>query len=284
VVRDYSSNYSGLIHFHPQRLRDCTAQARYIDGIVVPIADDVQLASIFHWIIDWLPRLAFLGPAVRKRDVFVATSPLTAKFQRETLRLCGVDEDRIITVGNFEAIQARELLVPSNLGEVVHPGFTAAPWVMSYLRSTLGLGALRQASLAAKAGDRVYVSRRDAAHRRVTNEDELLARLADAGFREVALSSLPLVDQIATFANADSVIGLHGAGLIHFAFTPPGARLLEILPQSYAIPTLYVLAAGLGGEYLSYVTDQIVPGTHPSFDDVAMDVDDFAERCRSFLA
>jgi hypothetical protein len=74
----------------------------------VPIADDVQLANIFHWIIDWLPRLAFLGPAARKRDVFVATSPLTAKFQWETLRLCGVDADRIITVGNFEAIQARD--------------------------------------------------------------------------------------------------------------------------------------------------------------------------------
>ena len=111
-----------------------------------------------------------------------------------------------------------------------------------------------------------------------------MARLAGAGYREVALSSLPLVDQIAAFANADSVIGLHGAGLIHFAFTPPGARLLEILPQSYAIPTLYVLAAGLGGEYLSYVTDQIVPGSHPSLDDVAVDVGDFAERCRDFLA
>jgi len=284
VVRDYSSNYSGLLHFHPRRLADCTAQARYIDGIVVPIADDVQLANIFHWIIDWLPRLAFLGPGVRKRDIYVVTSPLTAKFQWETLRLCGVDEDRVVTVGNFEAIRARQLLVPSNLGEVVHPGFTAAPWVLSYLRSTLGLGALRQASVVPKAGDRIYVSRRDASHRRIGNEDELAARLARAGYREVALSSLPLVDQIATFTNADSVVGLHGAGLIHFAFTPERARLLEILPQSYAIPTLYLLAAGLDAEYLSYVTDLVIPGSHASFDDVAIDVADFTTRCQEFLA
>jgi len=106
--------------------------------------------------------------------------------------------------------------------------------------------------------------------------------LAKAGYREVLLSEMPLAEQIATFASASRVVAVHGAGLIHFAFTPPGARLLEILPKSYAIPTLYMLAAGMGREYLSYVAERVAAAADPAFDDIEIDVDDFEARCRDF--
>ena len=281
IVGDYSSNYAGLVHFHPCRLADCLADARYIDGLVVPIADDVQVANIYHWISDWLPRLAFLGPRVRDHDVFVVTAEITADFQRESLRLCGVDADRIVPVGNFAAIRARELVVPSNLGQIVHPAFSAAPWALSYLRSTLGLAAL-QAEAASAGGDRIYISRRDANGRQVRNEAEMMALLGRSGYRELVLSGLPLIEQIATIARAKRLVGVHGAGLIHFAFSPPGARLLEILPKSYAIPGYPILAAGLGNDYLSYVAEQVIPGINPSFDDITIDIADFERCCRDF--
>jgi capsular polysaccharide biosynthesis protein len=282
VISDYSSNYHGLIRFHPHRLADCSAKARYIDGTVIAIADDVQVANIYHWISDWLPRLAFLGPRIR--EVYVATAGITSGFQRETLRLCGVEADRIIPLGNFEAVRAREMLVPSNLREIVHPGFTAAPWVLSYLRGTLGLGALREATTAGDAGDRLYISRADAQGRRVVNEAELMSCLEQSGYRRIVLSELPLVEQIATVARAKRVIGLHGAGLTHFAFSAAGSRLLEILPSSYGMLSFYIYAGGLGADYLTYVADRIVPGIDPSFDDVEIDVADFAARCRGFYA
>lgn len=287
VIADYSSNYAGLVHLHPRQLRDLIHSARYVEGSVVPIADDVQVANIYHWVSDWLPRLAFLGSAVSRRpDLFVATAAIGAPFQWDSLRLCGFDADRVIPLANFTAIRARELLVPSNLGTIVHPGFTAAPWVLAHLRATLGFGAAMQAirENSGGAGDRIYISRRDARARRIVNEPALLARLAGDGYREVVLSELPLVEQVATFARARRVIGAHGAGLVHFAFSPPGARLLEILPESYGLPGHYVIAAGLGNDYLSYVAEQVVPGINVSFDDVVVDVDDFDARCRDFYA
>lgn len=282
VVADYSSNYAGLMRFHPKPLRECLAEAPYIDGTVVLIADDVQAANIFHWTIDWLPRLAPLGARSRSRDVFVATARISADFQRESLRLCGVDMDRVIPLENFGAVRAREIIVPSDVAQIVHPGSEAAPWVLDYLRATLGFGALGEAGARRDAADRIYISRRDARSRRVVNEAELVERLAQVGYREVLLSEMPLVEQIATFASASRVVAVHGAGLIHFAFTPPGARLLEILPRSYAIPTLYMLAAGMGNEYLSYVAERVVPAANPAFDDIEIDVADFEARCRDF--
>jgi capsular polysaccharide biosynthesis protein len=283
VIADYSSNYAGLLRFHPRHLRDCLAEAQQIDGTVVLIADDVQVANFFHWTIDWLPRLAFLGPHSRSRDVFAATAQIGADFQPESLRLCGIDRDRILPLGNFAAVRARELLVPSSIAQIAHPGFSAAPWVVTYLRATLGLGALQEVGSQGKTDGKVYVSRRDAAGRRVVNDAELVSRLRKAGYREIVLSTMPLAEQIAIFATASRVIGLHGAGLVHFAFTPPGARMLEILPASYAIPTPYILAAGMGGEYLSYVAEDVVLGPNPALDDVRIDVDDFEARCRDFF-
>jgi capsular polysaccharide biosynthesis protein len=179
-------------------------------------------------------------------------------------------------------VRARELLVPSNIAQIAHPGFSAAPWVVTYLRATLGLGALQEVGSQGKTDGKVYVSRRDAAGRRVINDAELVSRLRKAGYREIVLSTMPLAAQIATFASASRVVGLHGAGLVHFAFTPPGARMLEILPASYAIPTPYILAAGMGGEYLSYVAEDVVLGPNPALDDVRIDVEDFEARCREF--
>ncbi|HEX6442483.1 MAG TPA: glycosyltransferase 61 family protein [Stellaceae bacterium] len=282
VVADYSSNYAGLMRFHPKPLRECLAPAPYIDGTVVLIADDVQTANIFHWTIDWLPRLAPLGARCRSANVFVATARIGADFQRESLRLCGIEPERVIALDNFGAVRAREVIVPSDIAQIVHPGSKAAPWVLDYLRATLGFGALREASARRHAADKLYISRRDAGSRRVVNEAELTERLARAGYREVVLSEMPLAEQIATFASASRVVAVHGAGLIHFAFTPPGARLLEILPKSYAIPTLYMLAAGMGGEYLSYVAERVIPAAEPAFDDIEIDVDDFEARCRDF--
>jgi len=234
------------MRLHPKPLRECLAEAPYIDGTVVLTADDVQGANIFHWTIDWLSRLAFLGARSRSRDVFVATARIGADFQRESLRLCGIDMEWVIPLENFGAVRAREVIVPSDIAQIVHPGSKVAPWVLDYLRATLGFGALGEAGVRRNAGERIYISRRDAGSRRVVNEAALVKRLSRTGYREVVLSEMPLVEQIATFASASRVVAVHGAGLVHFAFTPPGARLLEILPKSYAIPTLYMLAAGIG--------------------------------------
>src|SRR5262249_17494431 len=143
-----------------------------------------------------------------------------------------------------------------------HPGHKAAPWVLSYLRSTLGLGAALECDTARRDDDRIYISRRDAPGRRIVNEDELMAHLAQYGYREVVLSGLPLIEQIKIFSSASRVISMHGAGLVNIAFSPRGARLVEILPKTWGMAGFYMISAGLSNDYLSYVTNDIVPASH----------------------
>ena len=58
-------------------------------------------------------------------------------------------------------------------------------------------------------------------------------------------------------------------------------RYNEVKPLLAAIAT--VPALRFESRFLTgYVAEQTVPGPDPSFDDVAIDIDDFAARCRTF--
>ena len=123
----------------------------------------------------------------------------------------------------------------------------------------------------------------DAASRRIQNEPELVAHLTAAGFQSVALSELPLVEQIALFASASHVVGMHGAGLANIAFAPAGARLIEILSRRYLAGCYFGLAESVGAEYLGFVADQVIPGPAPHLDDLIVDIDEFAAKTEDSL-
>jgi capsular polysaccharide biosynthesis protein len=284
IVRDYSSKYAPLVHFHETDPADAFRNRIQVDGTAIVMTDDVRPLNFCHWLIDGLPRFAALGERARNRDVYAITLPLTAPFQLETLRMCGFERDRIIEVTNFQAVQARELMVTSDLNSIPHPAFKAAPWAMSYLRSTIGLPALASTRSDPSAPPRkIFVSRNDAAGRRIRNEDSLHAFLREAGYTRIVLSDSSLGEQIRLFAGATHVVGAHGAGLSHVAFLTGPAVVIELFPATYGMPSYYVLTAGLGNTYASYVTRDVAAGPYPQRDDLVIDVADFERRCGHLL-
>jgi capsular polysaccharide biosynthesis protein len=280
VIRDYSSEFATMVHFHAQSMNECIAKTRYLDGRAVLLWSDAPPANYCHWILDWLPQLAFLGAQCRSPDTVVITPPLTTQFQRTSLNLCGFTSDRIIEVGNFTALQVRELLVP---GRIATPAHRAAPWAMAHLRSMLGFTSLSAHRTSDRLPDKIFVSRSDARRRVLINEDDLGGRLRDLGYTVINLSNLGLDDQIALFSSASRVVSLHGAGLTNFVFSRHGARLLEILPRSYGMRCFYTIAAGLENGYMNYVEENIVRGANTRSDDVIVDVDSFLDKCSSFI-
>lgn len=283
VARDYSSRFAGLVHFYDTRLRQVLADAPRIDGTVVVLADDVRPLNFCHWIVDWLPRLAFLGERARRPDTFVVVPPLDAAYQWDTLRLCGFPPERVIQLDAMRGLRARRLLVPSDLAVIPHPGHKAAPWLTTYLRASLGFGAFLGGMQGPPRRRKLYVSRGDAAGRRVLNEAALIAALAPLGYEEVSLAQMPMARQIATFASASHIVAPHGAGLANIVFADPATTLVEIFPASYGTAAYYVLAAGLGMTYASYIAHAVSPGGRAQLDDISVDIPDFLARCRALL-
>ncbi len=284
IVKKYSSSFTNLLHFYDVDPSASLEGARTIDGTAIVLCDDAPPTQYCHWLVDWLPRLAVLGSYARRSDHYVIVAPMTAPFQFESLRMCGFDRSRIVEIQPGTAVRARELLVTSDIRSVPHPALKAAPWAMAYLRSTMGMAAL----LARHTSDRdapkkFFISRADSAGRQLRNEDALLSALGPHGYSRVVLSVLCLTDQIALFAGATHVIGLHGAGLSSVVFMVHRATVIEIFAQTYGTPAFYVLTAGLENIYASYVETNVIPQSRAQLDDIELDVDAFMQKSADLL-
>ena len=206
------------------------AQGRYlidldraIDVVDGPAALIGGNSNYYHWLVDYLPRLAaveLLGGREPPPVLIAVDLPAAAL---ETLDHLGIASARRRALAPDRLYDCRDLIVASLPSRY---GFTH-PWAIGWLRARL------QGTRPAKGWRRLHVTRRDARHRRVTNEADLEAMLAARGFETVALGDLGFAAQRDLFADADLVVGVHGAGLANLVFAPDGARILELVPSAY---------------------------------------------------
>ena len=75
---------------------------------------------------------------------------------------------------------------------------------------------------------RLYISRRNAEKRKVTNEVELIQNISRYGFKTIHLEEMTVAEQVRLFAGAKMVIGQHGAGFSNLIFGDGSCKILEI--------------------------------------------------------
>jgi capsular polysaccharide biosynthesis protein len=197
-----------------------------VDGRAMVMLDDVGNINYCHWLCDWLPRLAAL-PTVLE-DTYVVVLGCKTSWQLETLRAFGFPPRRIISLANWQAVRARELIVPSYLSDVIHPAYRGARWALDFLNRKLDTlpGELEDAPR------RVYFSRADATGRQIENEDAFAAYLQTLGYQTFVASGMSVAAQARLFRSAASIVSLHGAGLTNIVFCRPGCKVLEIMPDN----------------------------------------------------
>jgi len=193
----------------------------------------------FHWMVEMLPRLVMGAALAREHQGTLLLRPIHAGYQWETL--AAIAPGTRVAFAEADITTCDEVMFPDH---VIQPGQTIR--VMSPLIG-LGFDALL-ASFATPSSPptrRLYISRRDAARRHVTNETDLEPILRRHGFEIVTLSGLKAVAQAALFRQASIVIGLHGAGLTNTGFCQPGTPVVEILPIATRFLSPYYSLAGL---------------------------------------
>jgi capsular polysaccharide biosynthesis protein len=188
--------------------------------------------------LDTLPRLALLEHSGIAWDRLVA--PQAARFQRETLRLLGIDRNRIIDERNLH-LEAARLVVPSL------PGLPGNPprWVCDFLRSRF----LPLAPPSTRRDRKIYISREKTKTRHVLNERELMQVLDRRGFERVLLEDLPFLEQVRLLAEATFIVSPHSTGLTNLVFCRPGTPVIEIFSPRYVTACWFSLASELGLDY-----------------------------------
>ena len=194
-----------------------------------------------HWLLDSLPRLHLVREAglLDSIDYFLVYDRHN-DFVREALSLLGVGPERLIDVETHRHLQADRLVVPS---AVRGRGRHFPRWAFEFLRGaylSAGRGVARSFS------PLVYINRRDAAVRRVTNEAQVQALLQPVGFETYQLSALSFAEKVALFAQARVIVSPVGAGLANAGFCAPGTVLIELLPHHFVVPDFLEISSRLG--------------------------------------
>jgi capsular polysaccharide biosynthesis protein len=119
---------------------------------------------------------------------------------------------------------------------------------------------------------RLYVRRQN---RRPSNDAEVLATLGRYGFSEVVGEDLSVLEQMELFAEAEVVVGAHGAGLANTVFCGHGTTVIDL--QSTELNegeqnVYWNLAAVCGLRYIRIVCRALEPGKRRS---------DFYVDCRN---
>lgn len=100
-----------------------------------------------------------------------------------------------------------------------------------------------------KKDKRIFISRKDAAMRRILNEEELLDVLKKYHFQEYVLEELTIAEQIELFYDAEVVIGSHGAGFSNIIFSEK-IHVIELFPSKFIwMPVYYFLSKSMQHNY-----------------------------------
>ena len=200
--------------------------------------------QFYHWIFDMIPKLASLsrtGISLQEADKIIVNSQ-ASRFMKETLRIIGLPEDKLIDTQTYPHIKADRMIVPSTPAGVGNP----TSWICQYLRDTF-LPA--KAELPANTSPRVFISRSKAQFRRITNEAEVLNALKEYDFKPYVLEEMTYREQVALFAQAEIVFAPHGAGLSGLVYCDPGTKVVECYSPQYVNACFYALANTMKLDY-----------------------------------
>lgn len=234
-----------VVPLRPFRRIRIGTRRRYVAepvGIVYSVLSPKKHSNYYHWALEGLTRAVMLAEARVPQTVNVLVPAPVTELHLQSLTAVGIAEPRILewsgTPTDFPVV-----FLPTG---PQHRGFSPPASAVKLLREAVFRGETPPPT------SRLWVSRRLARRRRVPGEEGLFAVARKLGFVEVVAEELSVSEQIALFAGAEAVAGIHGAGLANALFMSPNGALVEAAPSSLKPrqkPFFWNLAAACGHRY-----------------------------------
>ncbi|MEF3307183.1 glycosyltransferase family 61 protein [Paenibacillus sp. GYB003] len=214
----------------------------------VAVLTFVWSRNYFHWMIDAVGRIDLIRRSGLTVDKYIISGDGPARFQEESLALLGIPKHQIVRSYDGLHLRAARLVVPSLQPYSLLPFLSnqVPRWATDFLRSEL----FRIVKPRPTGGyDRIYISRRDAKHRKVRNEAEVIRVMKAHGYREVTLGGMSVADQVRLFHSAKTIVSPHGASLTNIMFCRPGTQVLDIFAPEYMYPCFWHISSYYGLRY-----------------------------------
>jgi capsular polysaccharide biosynthesis protein len=238
-----------------------------VPGRVVALARWAGL-KYFHWLGETFSTIHLLnlaGIELGAIDYFLVNSPFP-DYQKAMLETLGIHPQQILTTDDYPYLQAEELIIPY-YGNV--DGWfpkIAIDFLRDKFLPIVNLNSYTSIN-SSPLPKKIYLSRAAVSYRRVVNEAELQEFLSDRGFVTIRPESLSFLEQVALFAQAETIIAPHGAGLANLAFCQPRTQVVELFTPDYVYGCFWAIASQRDLDYC-YLVDSGIDRDPPRLDDL----------------
>jgi capsular polysaccharide biosynthesis protein len=190
--------------------------------------------NFFHWIFDILPKIKLCSEHYLLKEIDFYYVPNLQNFQKQTLSILNIKEDKILNSNLYRHIQASELIVVDHpwyhKGIIIDQNKFLPSWIVHWLRDVY----LKYAKKFDN-NEKIYIDRTESRynHCQIQNDNEIFNFLKEKGFSKCRVGELSFFEQIYLFNNAKIIIGAHGAAFTNLAFCKPDTKIIEIRSLIY---------------------------------------------------
>lgn len=200
---------------------------------------DLWSKNYFHWILECFPRILALREAGINAPLMIPQHLFKVSYIRDTLDELGI---KVIPYG------FRQSFVVGKLYTVTHDAPCA--FDLTYLKNLQAFFLQTDKQQVVRNDRKIYISRRGATKRRITNEVDLEPLLLERGFEIVQMEKLSFLQQCALMRESKVLLSSHGAGFTNMLFMPAGSIIIELHPNTLRYNScFYHLAAALNLDY-----------------------------------
>lgn len=211
--------YTDLLNVKHYVKKVLVRKKRSVGNAKYLLVHDDWTSNHYHWFCDLLPRIFAVRNIVKDHILLLPDSDYVRKIGLQSLEFFGLEP------AGIEFIKDDELVKVKNLSLVTHTALTGyindmiIQDMRSFLNTKINYDKLPK--------NNIYVTRDRASYRKVLNEIEIWDVVRSRGYEVVRFEDLSWKDQVIQSASANSLVTLHGAGLVNTIFMPHNGSVLE---------------------------------------------------------
>jgi len=214
-------------------------EPKYLDGLTLSFLTTGADGGFYHFLFESLIKLGMFAPYLQEAKYLIFNGPKT-EWKLKWISRANVDPDKIIWMDNQGHYECSQLLFTNRLiGDQ-----QISPWCLDTLKKSLNIPACNKPAKKKV----VWITRKSAASRAMTWEDELLNEFPE--IKNIDLAHLNVEETITVMQTATHIIAPHGAGLANLFLCNPEVHVLELFQHTATFqPYYYRIADQLKLQY-----------------------------------
>lgn len=258
---DFSKKYSTKYYFFDNNknyISDLSnGESPFISNQVIPIDSNIGFLedkfsqfNICHLLLDKIPRGEILKDHSIDQYVLFKQNTYTKELGKKVgYEFFDFSKYSLIKKITFKF--SRIYVTSSSSYDFIHPGNNLSQHVISSLSNLQKTDNPTSPSNKKK----LFIDRASAGSRDILNKEDLYTFLEKENFIFIKPEDYSLNEQIELFQSAETVIGVHGAGLTNIAFCSEGTKVIELMPPLCGTNAFWKLATALKLDYKCIIVD-----------------------------